>query len=118
MTAEEEEINNELHELWLQDYENWKHIKSRDRRKSIKRFWVLFIQYAIILSVGMLTILLSQFPFSILAIVFYILAAVLCSIIFIVAFNYNDKELHPGPPPPPKRYKWENGELKIETSQE
>ncbi len=35
---EAKEINEELNEAWLQDYENWKKVKRENLRGSIKRF--------------------------------------------------------------------------------
>ena len=118
MTAEDEEINKELHGLWLQDYAKWKQIKTENRRQSVKRFWSLFVRYAIVLTVGIYIGIISQLHLSILAIIFYILTVGLCSLLFVFLFHHNDRELRTESPPSPKRYIWDNGELKTETSEE
>jgi Flp pilus assembly protein TadB len=113
--AEDEEINKELHELWLQDCEEWQQTKKEGRGKSVKRFWALFVKYAIVLTVGIYIGIFSRLHFSILAITFYILTIGLCSLLFVFIFHRSDSELHPETPPPPKRYSWKNGELRVET---
>jgi Flp pilus assembly protein TadB len=118
MTSENEEINEELHELWLEDYENWKQIKRENRKKSVKKFWALFGKYAIVLAVGIYIGIISQLHLSILAIIFYILTIGLCSFLFVFIFHRSDRELRPETPPSPKRYLWENGGLKVETPEE
>jgi uncharacterized membrane protein len=118
MTSEDVEINNELNELWLQDYENWKHVKSEKRKKSVKKFWALFVKYAIVLTVGIYIGIISKLHISILAITFYILTIVLCSFLFVFIFHHSDRELRPGTLPLPKRYIWENGELIAENPEE
>lgn len=87
MTAEDEEINKELHELWLQDYEKWKQIKREIRGKSVKKFWALFVKYAIVLTVGIYIGIFSRLHLSILAIIFYILTIGLCSFLFVFIFH-------------------------------
>ena len=116
MTAEDEEINKELHELWLQDYEKWEQTRKEHRRKSVKRFWDFFVKYAIVLTVGIYIGIISQIHLSILAITFYILTIGLCSFLFVFIFHH--RKLHPENPPSPKKYIWENGELKVETPEE
>ena len=118
MTAEDEEINKELHELWLQDYEKWKQIKRETRGKSVKRFWALFIKYAIVLTVGIYIGIISQLYLSILAITFYILTIGLCSFLFVFIFHHSDRDLRPETPPSSKRYIWKNGELIAENPEE
>jgi hypothetical protein len=118
MTAEDEEINQELHELWLQDYEKWKQIKRENRGKSVKKFSAIFVKYAIVLTVGFYIGIISRLHLSILAITFYILTIGLCSFLFVFIFHRSDRELHPETPPSPKRYLWENGGLKVETPEE
>jgi hypothetical protein len=116
MTAEDEEINKELHELWLQDYEKWEHEKRENRKFYVKRFRALFVKYVIVLTVGIYIGIISQLHFSVLAITFYILTIGLCSFLFVFIFHY--RELHPENLPPPKKYIWESGELKVETTEE
>ena len=116
MTAEDEEINKELHELWLQDYEKWEHEKKENRKHSVKRFRSLFVEYVLILTVGIYIGIISQLHFSVLAITFYVLTIFLCSFLFIFIFHH--RELHPENPPFPKKYIWENGELKVEPCEE
>jgi Flp pilus assembly protein TadB len=118
MTSEDEEINEELHELWLEDYENWKRIKRENRKKSVKKFWALFGKYAIVLTVGIYIGIISQLHLSILLIVFYILAIGLCSFLFVFIFHHSDRELRPETLPSPIKYIWENGELKVENPEE
>ena len=118
MTAEDVEINNELHEIWLQDYEKWEQTKKEHRRKSFKKFWDYFVKYAIVLTVGIYIGIISQIHLSILAIIFYILTICLCSFLFVFIFHHSDRELRPATPPSPKRYIWEDGELKVETTEE
>src|SRR3989304_10491888 len=118
MTAEDEEINKELHELWLQDYEKWNQIKKENRGKSVKKFWALFVKYAIVLTVGIYIGIISQPHLSILAITFYILTIGLCSFLFVFIFHHSDRELRPETPPSSKRYIWKNGELIAENPEE
>lgn len=118
MTAEDVEINNELHEIWLQDYEKWEQTKKEHRIKSVKKFWDYFVKYALVLTVGIYIGIISQIHLSILAIIFYILTICLCSFLFVSIFHHSDRELHPATPPSPKRYIWEDGELKVETTEE
>ena len=118
LTSEDEEINKELEELWLQDYEKWKQIKRVNRGNSVKNFWALFVKYAIVLTVGIYIGIISQLHLSILAIIFYILTIGLCSFLFVFIFHRSDRELHPETLPSPKRYLWENGGLKVETPEE
>ncbi len=112
---EAEEINEELNEAWLQDYENWKKVKRENLRKSFKRFWALSIKYAIVLTVGIFIGIMSQLSMSILATVFYILTIVICSVLFVFVFHHSDKKLSQENPPLPVRYIWENGELKLKS---
>ena len=116
MTEEEEakEINKELNELWLQDYESWKQERRENIRKSLKRFWALFIRYAIILIVGIYIGIISQLQISILAVIFYVFTIGICSVLFVFIFHHSDKHFHPESPPSPKRYTWEKGELNVE----
>lgn len=118
MTSEDEEINEELHELWLEDYKNWKQIKRENRKKSVKKFLALFVKYTIVLTVGIYIGITSHLHISSLAITFYALTIVLGAILFIFIFHYNDNQLLPENPPFPQKHVWENGELKIETSEE
>jgi hypothetical protein len=118
MTSEEEEINKELHELWLEDYENWKQIKREHRKKSVKRFWTLFGRYTIVLAVGIYIGISINLHISLLVITFYVLTAVLGAILFTFIFHYTDKQLLPENPLSPVKYIWENGELKVENPEE
>jgi uncharacterized YccA/Bax inhibitor family protein len=118
MTEEDTEINNEFHEMWLQDYEKWGQAKKENRIKSVKRFRTLFVKYAIVLTVGLYIGIISQLHLSILAITFYILTIGLCSFLFVFIFHHSDRELRPDIPPAPKKYIWEDGELKVETPEE
>ena len=118
MTSEDEEINKELKELWLQDYEKWEQIKRENRIKSVKRFRSLLVKYAIVLTVGIYIGIIIQLRISILAIIFYILTIGLCSFLFVFVFHRSDRELRPETPPFPKRYIWDNGELRVETPEE
>jgi len=118
MTSEDEEINEELHELWLEDYENWKQVKRENRKKSVKRFLALFGRYTIVLAVGIYIGISINLHISLLVITFYVLTAVLGAILFIFVFHYNDKQLLPENFLLPKKYVWENGELKIEMHRE
>jgi len=116
MTAEDVEINNELHEIWLQDYEKWEQGKRENRKISVKRFRTLFVKYAIVLTVGIYIGIISQLHLSVLAITFYLLTIGLCSFLFVFIFHH--RELYPEIPPSPKEYIWEDGELKVETTEE
>jgi hypothetical protein len=118
MTSEDVEINSELHEMWLQDYEKWEQAKREKRRISVKRFLALFVKYAIILTVGIYIGIISQLHLSVLAITFYILTIGLCSFLFVFIFHHSDRELRPEIPLSPKKYVWEDGELKVETPEE
>jgi hypothetical protein len=118
MTSEDEEINEELHELWLEDYENWKQTKRENRKTSVKRFWALFGRYTTVLAIGIFIGISINLHISLLAITFYVLTAVLGAILFIFIFHYNDNQLLPEDPLLPKKYVWANGELKIETHRE
>jgi hypothetical protein len=111
---EAKEINEELNEAWLQDYENWKKVKRENLRESFKRFWALSIKYAFVLTVGIFIGIMSQLSMSILATIFYILTIAVCSVLFVFIFHHSDKELSQKNPPLPERYIWENGELKVE----
>src|SRR4030043_2431397 len=115
MTAEDVEINNELHEIWLQDYEKWEQTRKEHRRKSVKRFWDFFVKYAIVLTVGIYIGIISRIHLSILAITFYILTIGLPAFLFVFIFPHSVRELRPATSPSPKRYIWEDGELKVET---
>jgi hypothetical protein len=114
MTSEDEEINKELHELWLEDYENWKQTKRESRKKSVKRFWALFGRYTIVLTIGIYIGISINLHISLLVITFYVLTSVLGAILFIFIFHYNDNQLLPENPPSPVKYIWEKGELKVE----
>jgi len=114
MTSEDEEINEELHELWLEDYENWKQTKRVNRKKSVKRFLALFGRYMIVLAIGIYVGISINLHISLLVITFYVLTTVLGAVLFIFIFHYNDKRLLPENPPSPVKYIWENGELKVE----
>jgi len=118
MTSEDEEINEELHELWLEDYENWKQTKRVNRKKSVKRFLALFGRYMIVLAIGIYVGISINLHISLLVITFYVLTSVLGAVLFIFIFHYNDKRLLPENPPSPLKYIWENGELKVENSEE
>ena len=111
---EEKEINQELNEAWLQDYENWKKAKRKNLRKSFNRFWALSVKYAIVLTVGIYIGIMSQLSISILATTFYFLTIVICSVLFVFIFHHNDKELSHNNPPLPQKYIWKNGELEVE----
>src|SRR4030067_3384987 len=115
---EAKEINEELNEAWLQDYENWKKAKRKNLRKSFKRVWALSIKYAIVLTVGIFIGIMSQLSISILATIFYILTIAICSVLFVFIFHHSDRELNQENPPLPERYIWENGELKVESPKE
>ena len=115
---EAKEINEELNEAWLQDYENWKKVKRENQRKSLKRFWALSIKYAIVLTVGIFIGIMSQLSISILATIFYFLTIAVCSVLFVFIFHHSDKKLSQENPPLPERYIWENGELKVESPKE
>jgi len=118
MTSEDEEINEELHELWLEDYENWKQTKREKRKKAVKKFWALFGRYAIVLTVGIYIGIFSQLRLSVLTLIFYTLTIGVCSLLFIITFHHKDKELRQENPPSPVKYIWENGELKVENPEE
>ena len=118
MTSEDEEINEELHELWLEDHENWKQTRRENRKKSVKRFLALFARYTIVLAVGIYIGISINLYISLLAITFYVLTSVLGAVLFIFIFHYNDKQLLPENPSSPVKYIWENGELKVENPEE
>jgi len=118
MTSEDEEINQELHELWLEDHKNWEQTRRENRKKSVKRFLALFGRYTIVLAVGIYIGISINLYISLLAITFYVLTAVLGAILLIFIFHYNDKQLLPENPPSPVKYIWENGKLKVENPEE
>jgi uncharacterized membrane protein len=118
MTSEDEDINEELHELWLEDHENWKQTRRENKKRSVKRFLALFVRYTIVLSVGIYVGITINLHISLLAITFYVLTSVLGAILFIFIFHHNDKQLLPEYPLSPVKYIWENGELKVESSEE
>ena len=101
---EAKEINEELNEAWLQDYENWKKVKRENLRGSIKRFRALSIKYAIVLAVGIFIGIISQLSISTLAIIFYFLTIAICSVLFVFIFHHSDKKLSQKNPPLPERY--------------